>query len=58
MSEKDVRENALRKGRLACQDGRLLSDNPMQSASSKLWWEKGWIDERRIADLDDKIRSR
>lgn len=55
MSERDVTDNARRKGRKAYHDGTPLDANPMRAALSRLYWEIGWkseqheMEQRRLA---------
>jgi len=47
MSDRDVTDNARRKGKKAYHDGVGLDANPMRAALSRLFWESGWKAEKR-----------
>lgn len=55
MSDRDVTDNARRKGKKAYHDGVSLDANPMRAALSRLYWELGWkaeqheMTQRRLA---------
>lgn len=57
MSERDVRQNALRLGRRARIAGAAKSENPMRAAGSRRAWEDGWLKEDQLIALDEKVRT-
>jgi len=68
MSEREVAENAARKGRKAYYAGMTLKDNPMRASYSRMVWRDAFIaekmeDEARTCNLErlkkeaDKVRG-
>jgi hypothetical protein len=58
MSERDVYENAKRKGKRAYRDGVPLNENPMISFSSRMAWRESWLAEQGKCEAREQIFQR